>query len=67
MGRASRPMHGRSSSRTPDGQRLLDGLPSPLNVGRYHSLTVELDDSCAPRDEILKNFSAKYGFGAKGL
>ncbi|MCA1510520.1 aminodeoxychorismate/anthranilate synthase component II [Bradyrhizobium sp. NBAIM01] len=47
--RASRPMHGRSSSLAHDGQGLFDGLPSPLNVGRYHSLIVDLDDSCAPK------------------
>ncbi|MDA9476903.1 anthranilate synthase [Bradyrhizobium sp. CCBAU 65884] len=47
--RARRPMHGRSSSLAHDGQGLFDGLPSPLNVGRYHSLIVDLDDSCAPK------------------
>ncbi|WP_354098338.1 aminodeoxychorismate/anthranilate synthase component II [Bradyrhizobium sp. S3.2.12] len=46
--RARRPMHGRSSSVAHDGRGLFDGLPSPLRVGRYHSLIVELDDGCAP-------------------
>ncbi|MCK1402301.1 aminodeoxychorismate/anthranilate synthase component II [Bradyrhizobium sp. 4] len=48
IGRARRPMHGRSSHVTHDGRGLFQGLPSPLCVGRYHSLVVELDESCAP-------------------
>ncbi|MET4260899.1 para-aminobenzoate synthetase component 2 [Bradyrhizobium sp. S3.12.5] len=46
--RARRPMHGRSSHVSHDGRELFKGLPSPLRVGRYHSLVVELDQSCAP-------------------
>lgn len=46
--RARRPMHGRSSHITHDGQGLFAGLPSPLCVGRYHSLVVELDEVCRP-------------------
>ncbi|MDH2356476.1 hypothetical protein QCM80_38365 [Bradyrhizobium sp. SSUT112] len=42
---ANRPMHDRSSSLTSYGQGLFDGLP--FYVGRYHSLIVALDDSCA--------------------
>lgn len=30
-----------------DGRGVFDGLPSPLCVGRYHSLVVELDESSA--------------------
>lgn len=41
-------MRGRSSRVTHDGQELFQGLPSPLSVGRYHSLVVELDRACAP-------------------
>lgn len=48
VARARRPMHGRSSHVTHDGQGLFEGLPSPLPVGRYHSLIVELDGSSAP-------------------
>lgn len=44
--RARRPMHGRSSQITHDGRGLFTGLPSPLCVGRYHSLVVELDELC---------------------
>ncbi|WP_247485684.1 aminodeoxychorismate/anthranilate synthase component II [Bradyrhizobium sp. 193] len=43
--RAGQPMHGRSSLITHDGRKLFKGLPSPLGVGRYHSLVVELDES----------------------
>ncbi|OSI68653.1 anthranilate synthase component II [Bradyrhizobium canariense] len=46
--RARRPMHGRSSPVAHDGRGLFEGLPSPLRVGRYHSLVVELDSLCAP-------------------
>jgi para-aminobenzoate synthetase component 2 len=48
VARARRPMHGRSSYVTHDGRGLFKGLSSPLCVGRYHSLVVELDQSCAP-------------------
>ncbi|MCK1496716.1 aminodeoxychorismate/anthranilate synthase component II [Bradyrhizobium sp. 188] len=46
--RARRPMHGRSSSIAHDGRGLFHGLPSPLRVGRYHSLIVEFDGPCTP-------------------
>lgn len=45
--RARRPMHGRSSYVTHEGGGLFKELPSPLCVGRYHSLIVELDPSSA--------------------
>ncbi|MCK1641413.1 aminodeoxychorismate/anthranilate synthase component II [Bradyrhizobium sp. 157] len=45
--RARRPMHGRSSHIAHDGRGLFTGLSSPLCVGRYHSLVVELDETCA--------------------
>jgi anthranilate synthase/aminodeoxychorismate synthase-like glutamine amidotransferase len=39
--RARRVMHGKTSRIEHDGQGLFDGLPSPLEVMRYHSLVVE--------------------------
>ena len=47
IARARRPMHGRASHIAHSGQGLFDSLPSPLCVGRYHSLVVELDASSA--------------------
>ena len=41
VGRAGRPMHGKVSAMAHDGTGLLAGLPSPLPVGRYHSLAAE--------------------------
>ncbi|MDF0492932.1 anthranilate synthase component II [Bradyrhizobium yuanmingense] len=45
--RARRPMHGRASHITHDGRGLFTGLPSPLCVGRYHSLVVEFGEVCS--------------------
>jgi anthranilate synthase component II len=39
--RARRVMHGKRSGILHDGSRLFEGLPSPLDVMRYHSLVVE--------------------------
>ncbi|ACL55103.1 anthranilate synthase component II [Methylobacterium nodulans] len=38
--RAGRPLHGQASPVTHDGRGLFRGLPSPMRVGRYHSLIV---------------------------
>ncbi|MDF0516667.1 aminodeoxychorismate/anthranilate synthase component II [Bradyrhizobium yuanmingense] len=45
--RARRPMHGRASHITHDGRGLFTGLPSPLCVGRYHSLVIEFGEVCS--------------------
>ncbi|WP_271574834.1 anthranilate synthase component II [Bradyrhizobium sp. CCBAU 11361] len=45
--RARCPMHGRASHITHDGRGLFKQVPSPLSVGRYHSLAVELEESDA--------------------
>lgn len=47
--RAHRPVHERSSYVTHDRRGLFEGLPSPLCVGRYHSLVVELKEPCTPQ------------------
>lgn len=39
--RAARAVHGKTSRITHDGSDLFAGLPTPLEVGRYHSLVVE--------------------------
>lgn len=39
--RADRPVHGQASTICHHGDGLFAGLPSPLSVGRYHSLVVE--------------------------
>ncbi len=37
------PVHGKATEATHDGEGLFAGLPSPLVVGRYHSLVVDPD------------------------
>ncbi len=39
--RAARAVHGKTSRIDHDGTGLFEGLPTPLEVGRYHSLVVE--------------------------
>ena len=39
--RAARAVHGKTSRIDHDGRELFAGLPTPLEVGRYHSLIVE--------------------------
>lgn len=39
--RAGRLMHGKTSSAKHDGKTIFNGLPQPLEVGRYHSLCAE--------------------------
>jgi anthranilate synthase/aminodeoxychorismate synthase-like glutamine amidotransferase len=39
--RAPEPMHGRTSQVVHQGGGIFAGLPSPLTVGRYHSLMIE--------------------------
>jgi anthranilate synthase/aminodeoxychorismate synthase-like glutamine amidotransferase len=41
--RASRLMHGKSSTIRHNGDELFTGLPTPFEAGRYHSLVVERD------------------------
>jgi para-aminobenzoate synthetase component 2 len=46
--RAARPMHGEASLVRHKDSSILEGLPNPLSVGRYHSLIVELDAQDSP-------------------
>ena len=39
--RATRAVHGKTSTIAHDGSDLFAGIPSPMEVGRYHSLVVE--------------------------
>jgi len=41
IARAREPLHGRATAIRHRGQGLFAGLPTPLTVGRYHSLVVE--------------------------
>jgi anthranilate synthase/aminodeoxychorismate synthase-like glutamine amidotransferase len=41
--RAGRPVHGRTSLITHDGTSVFTGLPSPIEVTRYHSLVIPQD------------------------
>jgi para-aminobenzoate synthetase component 2 len=43
VSRAGRPVHGRTSSIVHDGTSVFTGLPSPLRVTRYHSLSIVAD------------------------
>jgi anthranilate synthase/aminodeoxychorismate synthase-like glutamine amidotransferase len=51
VGRAPRLMHGKSSMITHDGKGVYAGLASPVEVGRYHSLTIMSDK--LPRDFVV--------------
>ncbi len=44
--RATDPVHGKASHLTHDANGLFENLPSPMKVGRYHSLIVEPPKSC---------------------
>ncbi len=46
VGPAPEPVHGKVSPVFHDGQGLFEGLPSPMTVGRYHSLCVTRVPPC---------------------
>jgi anthranilate synthase component 2 len=43
VGHAEAVVHGKSSLVTHDGEGLFEGVPDPVEVGRYHSLAVKRD------------------------
>ncbi|MCI0334731.1 MAG: aminodeoxychorismate/anthranilate synthase component II [Planctomycetes bacterium] len=43
IGRAPTPVHGQTSAITHNGAGIFAGVPSPLNVARYHSLIAEAE------------------------
>jgi anthranilate synthase/aminodeoxychorismate synthase-like glutamine amidotransferase len=58
VGRAPKPVHGKPAAVVHDGRGLFEGLPSPLTVGRYHSLCVtdvppEMDISARTLDGLV--------------
>jgi anthranilate synthase/aminodeoxychorismate synthase-like glutamine amidotransferase len=57
VGRAPRPMHGKASMVQHDGGPLYDGVPSPFQAGRYHSLVVEKD--AMPKELIVTASTAE--------
>jgi anthranilate synthase/aminodeoxychorismate synthase-like glutamine amidotransferase len=55
VGQAKRLVHGKASTIAHDGRGIFDGLPSPLEGGRYHSLAAarvpECLEVCAQTDD----------------
>jgi anthranilate synthase/aminodeoxychorismate synthase-like glutamine amidotransferase len=50
--RAARAVHGKTSRIDHDGRDLFAGLPTPLEVGRYHSLVIERESLPAELDVV---------------
>ena len=53
--RAARVMHGKTSRIVHEGTELFEGLPSPLEVMRYHSLVVEPDSVPAELEVVARD------------
>ena len=53
--RAKRLMHGKTSSIAHDGRGLFEGVPSPLEVMRYHSLVIEAESLPAQLEVIARD------------
>jgi len=44
VGRASVPVHGKTSIIYHDGEAIYEGIANPFSAGRYHSLTIKRED-----------------------
>ncbi len=55
--RAGRPLHGHATPIRHGGERLFEGLPQPMQVGRYHSLIV------APTPEMERHLTVDAASG----
>ena len=58
--RARRIMHGKTSPINHSGEHMFEGLPNPLDVARYHSLTV--DPGTLPADLEIEARTAEAGY-----
>ena len=58
------PMHGKTSEIVHIGRSVFKGLPSPLEVTRYHSLIIERD-SCPSELEVTAQTSDGIIMGVK--
>lgn len=63
--RGPRVMHGKTSNISHDGTGLYRGIPSPMQVGRYHSLVVKVPEAhplleVTARDEDGEVMSMRY-------
>ena len=61
-----RPVHGKTTTIEHDGASLYAGLPSPLVVGRYHSLVVD-EDLPAPLAETARGGGVLMGLRHRDL
>ena len=64
--RAPQPRHGKTSAILHDGTGLFEGLPSPFQATRYHSLIVEreglpdsLEVTCSTADAVIMGLKVK--------
>lgn len=64
--RAPYPFHGKASTITHQGSGLFENIPSPMRVGRYHSLISQIPDECdlsvtaTSEDQIIMAMQHKH-------